>query len=179
MSNINKKSIVIMLDDVVNNFSENLAALGVDYNPKSNLVTERNYISIFFDDNGDLSETGRKAFCETKKDENGINFVNSFFDKGFTVILCTSRDIRLCYKETKEWLVTNKVKFSYLFTATAPAGLCIDMSVPYMVYNLPENGERNINIIGFDNENGKIAPKQIGEYKTYEEAFECIVTKSF
>ena len=174
MDELNKKSVLIMLDDVVNDFSVNLAALGVEYNPKSDLVTARNYISIFFKDNGDLSGIGLKAFCETKPDIEGIDFVNSLYDNGYAVVLCTSRDIRLCYEETKEWLDKNKVKYTYLFTATAPAGLCIDMDIPVMVYNLPENGEKNINLVGFKIENGKKLPVEIGVYKTFEEAEKCI-----
>lgn len=179
MDALNKKSVLIMLDDIVNDFSSNLSSLGVEYNPKSDLVTERNYISIFFKDNGDLSQIGLKAFGETKPDKDGIDFVNSLYDKGFAVVLCTSRDIRLCYEETKEWLDKNKVKYTHLFTATAPAGLCIDMDIPFMVYNLPEKGEKRINLVGFKEENGKKVPTEIGVYKTYEETEKCIVTASF
>lgn len=161
-------SILIMLDDVVNDFSKTLKNLGVQYNVETDNISERNFVSIFFEDNGDLTEIGKKAFCETNPREDGISLVNKFHKNGAKTVLCTSRDIRLCCDVTKDWLKKNKVNYDYIFTATAPAGLCADMGIPLMIYNLPDkNSEDNIFAVGFKNNNGRIEPYTLNTFKTY------------
>jgi len=175
------KAIVVMLDDVLNNFSDMLHDMGVRYNGKSQSISERRFISVFYTREGTLTPAAEKAMGEAVPRQDGIAFLDWLKDNGWTVVICTNRDIRLAYDITKKWLDGHQVKFDYLFTATAPAGFCIDMDIPFMVYNLPEGAENHINAVSFREAepDGQKEPFLLGDFQNFEEVKQCIQKVSF
>lgn len=160
-------NIMIMLDDTANYFTQAIRDLNIKYDNRFDDIANRNFANVFFDKHGNLTENGIKAFTQTKPFQDGIDFINSFHTDCSKVVLCTSRDIRLCYNETVLWLKTHGVLYDYLFTATAPAGLCLEMGIKIFIYNLPDEENRDhINICKFN----KDGNRELYEFSTFKEA---------
>lgn len=165
--------LAVMLDDTVNQFTKTIKQLDIVYDNRTDDIADRHFTAVFFDKYGNLTEKGRIAFTECEKKTEGIEFINSLNASCSKLILITSRDIRLCYKETISYLKKYSVTYDYLFTATAPAGLCADMGVDALIYNLPDgNLKDRIEICCFnDNKERKIT-----QFNNFKEALTWINT---
>lgn len=174
-----EKSIVVMLDDVINFFTKTLRELSVNYDPKTQSIAQRKFLSVFYTRTGELTPVAKKAMGETPPNPEGLGFLHWLKEGGWTVILCTNRDIRLCYGVTKNWLDRHGAEYDYIFTATAPAGLCIDMGCSFLVYNLPDEDGEHITVAGFPRPGrGEAQPVILGEFRTFEEVEQCIQSTS-
>lgn len=169
-----------MLDDVLNTFSQTLHEMGVRYNAKTQSISERRFISVFYTRLGKLTPIARKAMGETAPRPEGLAFLKWLKENGWTIILCTNRDIRLAYDITKMWLDLHNAEYDYLFTATAPAGLCIDIGSSFMVYNLPDGSVNHLSVVSFapsESGEGKL-PVVLGDFQSFEEVKQCIINAS-
>lgn len=174
-----EKSVVVMLDDVLNTFTDTLHKMGVSYNPKRQSISDRSFLSVFYTREGQLTPVAQKAMGKTPPRPDGLAFLRWLKEGGWTVILCTNRDIRLAYDVTKRWLDAHGAEYDYLFTATTPAGLCIDMESSFLVYNLPDDSGDHLNVVTFaPSPFGVKEPVVLGDFQTFEEVKQCIQNTS-
>jgi hypothetical protein len=175
------KTITVMLDDVLNNFTEMLNNLGIKYNAEKRSISDKKYLDIFYTPSGNLTPVAEKAMGSALARQDGVEFFKWLKDNGWTVLLCTNRDIRLTYDITKKWLEEHHVMYDYLFTATTPAGLCMDMNITFMVYNLPNGKDNHFNVVSFRMADGdeKKQPFLLGDFQNFGEVKKCILKTDF
>ena len=174
------KAITIMIDDVLNNFTQMLGDMGIEYNPKLETICDQKFRDIFYTPEGELTPAAKKAMGGTLAKRDGIEFSQWLKENGWTIVLCTDRDIRMAYDITKKWLDEQGVRYDYLFTATTPAGLCVDMDITLMVYNLPNGDENHFNVVCFKltAPDGQKRPFLLGDFQNFEEVKQCIQKKN-
>lgn len=174
------KAVTVMLDDIINNFSQTVNAAGVEFDARTQSIFDEKLAGVFTKPPGELTDLAVKVFTETAAKPDGIALLDWLKENGWIVVLCANRDIRLCYDITVNWLKKYNVAYDYIFTATSPAGLCMDMDIGLMIYNLPEGNKNNINVVSFpfSPADGQKQPLIIGEFKSFEEVKECILKSS-
>lgn len=174
-----QKAITVMLDDLATNFSALLTEMGIPYDARTQSIFDAKLVGVFTKPPGELTETAVRVFTDVTARDDGICFLRWLKARGFTIVLCVNRDIRLCYELTVNWLAQNAVPYDYLFTATAPAGLCMDMDIPLFVYNLPEGGYDDIQLVTFTGQGEQRQPEILGDFGNFEEVKQCVIKMGF
>jgi hypothetical protein len=175
------KAVTVMLDDIVNNFTPMLSSLGIEYDAKFQSISDQKFRDIFYTPTGELKPLAVKVMGSVSAKDDGIGFCKWLKENGWLVVLCTERDIRMSYDITKTWLDEHDVQYDYLFTATTPAGLCLDMAIPFMIYNLPKGFTDYLNLISFRtqaNDNQK-EPYALGDFQNFEDVKQCLQSLNF
>lgn len=174
-----QKAITVMLDDLATAFSATLEKLGIPYDAETQSIFDAKLVGYFTKPPGELTETAVQVFTGVPVRRDGADFIGWLKEQGFKVLLCVNRDIRLCYDITVKWLAQNGVQFDYLFTATAPAGLCMDMDIPLLAYNLPKGETDHIQLVTFTEENNRKQPEILGDFQDFEDVKQCVQKMRF
>lgn len=127
---------VIALDDLLNDFSEMLEAFGMGQYDKNDPVLRQFVYDI---KNGCLTDRGRQIMVFTHVDANGLQFFDWITRRGFTVLICTDRDLRFSYRETEKWLKMKGISHSGLFAVDDPIEFCQKIGARYFLFGLPKD----------------------------------------
>jgi hypothetical protein len=174
-----QKAITVMLDDLATDFSATLLDMGIAYDAETQSIFDAKLVGIFSKPPGELTKTAVRVFTDVPVRKDGVAFIGWLRARGFKVVLCVNRDIRLCYDITVNWLAKNGVQYDYLFTATSPAGLCMDMDIPLLVYNLPKGETDHIQLVAFADEQKRKQPEILGDFQDFEDVKQCVQKTGF
>lgn len=132
---IMQKTVVLALDDILNKYSKKLNAFHMGRYHKNDPIL-RNF--LYDMDNGDLTDAGRQIMQLAEPDTEGLQLTEWLSQKGFTVFICTDRDLRFAFKETEAWLKAQKVCYDGLFSADDPIEFCKKVGAQYFLFGMPD-----------------------------------------
>ena len=158
------RTIVVHLDDTLNNFTETLQRSKFPYNPADSLseVTFEEYLRKIRSgesDAGELSSTGysyfrykihRQCWQQARARPDGVAFLQGLRRNRWRIILCAQRDLRTAHDCTREWLQENDIPYDYLFMAADKILFCKAWGIQHLIdratVDTVDGGSREINV---------------------------------
>lgn len=141
-----EKEIAIIIDDVLNNFSEVLNQSGIIFDSRIHSVTNPLLKRCLYDYiSGQPTKPAFQAMNSTVQ-EQGAAFLRSLSERGWEIALCTNRDLRFAFETTKTWLQDNKIPYNYLIQTSDPIEFCQRSDIHYLISDRPYNSSINVNI---------------------------------
>jgi len=156
--------IAIDVDDTLNDFSETLARTEFVRDRSSPLSDEtfaRYLEKVRTDahDESDLLSTEYSYFRAKIHEEcyrrarprpDAVTFVHSLKEKGWTIVICTYRDLRRSGRSTREWLEQNDIPFDHLFMARNKIVFCRLWEIRYLIdddtFNILYGGAHGVEV---------------------------------
>lgn len=141
------RTIVINLDDTLNNFTETLQHGEFPYNPADSLseATFEHYLRKIRSEDAepnDLSSTAY-SYCrfkihlqcwqQARARPDGVEFMRWLKRHQWRIVICAQRDLRRAYDYTRVWLQENDIPFDYLFMASDKILFCEAWGVRHLV----------------------------------------------
>jgi hypothetical protein len=141
------RTIVVHLDDTLNNFTETLQQGEFPYNPADSLseATFAEYLEKIRSgesDSDDLSSTGYSYFrfkihlqCwqQARARPDGVAFLQGLRRDQWRIILCAQRDLRRAHDRTRAWLRENEIPYDYLFMAADKILFCKAWGIQHLI----------------------------------------------
>ncbi len=158
------KIIAVDLDDTLNNFTETLMGTSFVHGGAYPFSEE-----VFFAymarvrgaprDEGDLLST-EYAFFKYKIHQrcyelasaraDGVDFMRWLRAEGWTIVICTHRDLRRAGACTRQWLEENGIPFDHLFMAWNKIVFCRAWGIGHLVdddaFNIEHGGPHGVNV---------------------------------
>src|SRR5580692_188787 len=141
------RTIVVNLDDTLNNFTETLQHGEFPYNPADSLseaTFEHHLRKIRSGDSepGDLFST-EYSYCRFKihlqcwqrarARPDGVEFMQWLTRNQWRIVICVPRDLRRAHDCTRAWLQENDIPFDYLFMASDKIVFCKAWGIRHLV----------------------------------------------
>jgi hypothetical protein len=130
-----QKTFVLAVDDLLNDFSKKLRAFDREQCNKNDPALRE---FLYDMKNGRLTDAGQQIMGTAKPDADGIRFTEWLAQSGFTVFLCTDRDLRIAYHETEKWLKMQRTRYDGLFAADDPIEFCQQIGAQYFLFGMPD-----------------------------------------
>ena len=158
------RTIVVHLDDTLNNFTEILQQGEFPYNPADSLseATFAQYLQKIRSgesDPEDLSSTAfsycrfkihRQCWRQARARPDGVAFLQELRRNHWRIVLCAQRDLRLAHDCTREWLQENDIPYDYLFVAADKIAFCKAWGIQHLIdramVDTVDGGRREINV---------------------------------
>lgn len=141
------RTIVVNLDDTLNDFTETLQHGEFPYDPADSLpqATFERYLQHIRQGKpgpGELFST-EYSYCRFKihmrcwqlarARPDGVEFMQWLGRNGWRIVVCARRDLRRAHDCTKTWLQDNDIPFDYLFMAADRAVFCNAWGIRHLV----------------------------------------------
>ena len=171
------KTIAIDIDDTLNNFSEVLRDIEIDYanfryidKPtfdtwlkavKENSFNEE--LVKIQEFNSFYAHVHKQCYPLAKAKTDAAKFVQWLKANNWRIVILTYRDLRGIANNTKKWLIDNQIPFDYLFSADNKVLFCKIWDIKYLIddslFNIINAPLNNINMyypitkdtVGIDN----------------------------
>jgi len=158
------KVIAVDLDDTLNNFSEVLQNADFPYEPNPTLSRETHDAFIakiradHREDNPLLStpysflryRIHEQCYRLARAREDGVAFMRWLKQEGWTIVICTRRDLRRAETTTKQWLSANGIPFDYLFMVLNKIVFCKAWRIGHLVdddiFNVTHSGDYGLHL---------------------------------
>jgi len=141
------RSIVINLDDTLNNFTETLRHGDFPYSPAYSLseATFEQYLRKIRNGDpepGDLFSTSYSYCCfkihlqcwrQARARPGGVEFMQWLKRNQWQIIICAQRDLRRAHDCTRAWLQENDIPFDHLFMAADKVAFCKAWDIRHLV----------------------------------------------
>jgi 5'(3')-deoxyribonucleotidase len=141
------KIIAVDIDNVLNNFSATLAGSLFTHDDLYGLSAEEFSIYLDLVKRDVFPETEfltskfsdfryrihEQCYGMSQANQAGRQFMNWLKAKGWKIVICTKRNLRLTGKGTKRWLQANHIPYDYLFMAFNKIVFCKLWGVPYLI----------------------------------------------
>jgi hypothetical protein len=151
--------IAVDLDDTLNNFTEVLQ--GADFTPEPSPALSPETYSAFLakiradhrEDDPLLStpysflryKIHEQCYRLARAREDGVAFMRWLKAEGWTVVICTRRDLRRAEAVTRAWLSANEIPFDYLFMVLNKIVFCKAWRIGHLVdddvFNVTHSGD--------------------------------------
>jgi hypothetical protein len=161
---VGPQTIVVNLDDTLNNFTETLQHGEFPYNPADSLseaAFEHYLRKIRSGDSepGDLFST-EYSYCrfkihlqcwqQARTRPDGVEFMQWLRRNQWRIVICVPRDLRRAHDCTRAWLQENDIPFDYLFMASDKIVFCKAWGIRHLVdramVNFVHGGRHEVNI---------------------------------
>jgi len=158
------RTIVVHLDDTLNNFTETLHQSEFPYNPADSLseATFAEYLRKIRSgesDSDDLSSTGY-SYCrfkihmqcwqQARARPDGVAFLQGLRRNQWRIVICAQRDLRRAHDCTRAWLQENEIPYDYLFMAADKILFCKAWGIQHLIdratVDTVDGGRREINV---------------------------------
>ena len=147
------RTIAVDLDDTLNDFTETLGVIQVSNDSSYGLseATFADYLSKIrsnvADSSGLLStefsyfryRVHSLCYRAAKANAEGVAFMRWLREKSWTIVICTSRDLRRANDATRAWLKENDVPFDHLFMTSNKIVFCKAWGIEHLVDDDPFN----------------------------------------
>jgi len=158
------KVIAVDLDDTLNNFSEVLQSADFPYEPNPTLSPEtyRDFLAkIRLDqreDNPLLStpysflryRIHEQCYRLAQARADGIAFMRGLKLEGWTIVICTRRDLRRAEAATRTWLKANGIPFDHLFMVLNKIVFCKAWRIGHLIdddlFNVTHSADYGLNL---------------------------------
>lgn len=158
------KVIAIDLDDTLNNFSEVLQSAEFPYEPNPAMPREtyEDFVAKiradYREDNPLLStpysflryRIHEQCYRLARAREDGVRFVRELSAEGWTIVICTRRDLRRAEATTRAWLSAHGIPFDYLFMVLNKIVFCKAWRIGHLVdddvFNVTYSGDYGLNL---------------------------------
>ena len=141
-----KKKIAIIIDDVLNDFSEILNQSGILFDSRIHSVTDPLLKRCLYDyTSGQLKKSAFLAM-DSSVPEQAVAFLQSLSKHGWEIALCTNRDLRFAFETTKAWLSDNKIPYDYLIQTSDPIRFCQKSDIHYLISDRPCSISLNVTV---------------------------------
>ena len=148
-----ERIIAVDIDDTLNNFSQTLRETDFAYHPRYALGEERFHellakVKAGHSEPTELLSTEYsyfKAQIHLQIYERGqarpdaVEFMQDLRASGWTIVICTYRDLRRSSEITRAWLRANGIPFDYLFRANNKIVFCRSWGIRYLIDDDPLN----------------------------------------
>jgi len=158
------RTIVVNLDDTLNNFTETLQHGEFPYNPADSMseaTFEHHLRKIRSGDSepGDLFST-EYSYCrfkihlqcwqQARARRDGVEFTQWLKRNQWRIVICVPRDLRRAHDCTRAWLQENDIPFDYLFMASDKIVFCKAWGIRHLVdramVNAVHGGRHEVNV---------------------------------
>jgi hypothetical protein len=158
------KVIAVDLDDTLNNFSEILQSADFPYEPSPALSRET-YDAFLAKIRADHCEDNpllstpysflryrihEQCYRLARAREDGLEFMRWLKTEGWTIVICTRRDLRRAEATTRSWLSANGILFDYLFMVLNKIVFCKAWGIGHLVdddvFNVAHSGDYGLKL---------------------------------
>jgi len=182
------KYIAIDIDDTLNNFSETLKTSEFTYEDQDiyNKYIAKVKNDVIDEGNNELMNLRHSIHLQcyklAKLKPGALDFMQWLkYQKGYTIVLLTYRDLRYCIDDTKAWLKANRLPYDYIFKADNKIVFCNIWKIPILI----DDAKVNIISSGVDDYLQLYYPicthneNFVTEWTAYDEDFTLGNTKGF
>lgn len=141
------RTIVVNLDDTLNNFTETLQHGEFPYNPADSLpeATFEHYLRKIRRGDSEPSDLSTTAYsyCRFKVHlrcwqqarawPDGVEFMRWLKRNQWRIVICAQRDLRRAHDCTRAWLQENDIPFDYLFMVSDKIVFCKTWGIRHLV----------------------------------------------
>lgn len=141
------KVIAVVIDNVLNNFDATLTNTAFEYNKSYGLSHKEfnDYLAIIKNHGFAKSKFLITKFSDFRyhiheqcydfalANPDAIEFMHWLKANGWTVIICTKRDLRLTGLRTKKWLRDHQIPYNYLVMTSNTIVFCKLWNIPYLI----------------------------------------------
>jgi hypothetical protein len=182
------RTIVVDLDDTLNDFTETLCQGRFPYDAGYALPEEtfhRCLEGIRHDtpEAGDLLSTEYSflrykihAQCHrtARARADGVAFMRWLRRQGWRIVICTQRDLRRANDDTRAWLRENDIPFDHLFMARNKIVFCSAWGIAHLVdddvFNIAHGGRYGVNVYyPVMEKHGSLPAHSARGFRTFEE----------
>lgn len=158
------KVIAVDLDDTLNNFCEVLQNADFPYEPNPALSRET-YDGFLTKIRADHREDNpllstpysflryrihERCYGLARAREDGVAFMRWLKQEGWTIVICTRRDLRRAEATTRAWLSANDIPFDHLFMVLNKIVFCKAWRIGHLidddVFNVTYSGDYGLNL---------------------------------
>lgn len=170
--------IVVVIDEVLNFYTEMLVSEGIHYQNKNDPCLRARLYDM---NRGRLTPEGAKVMRTVKPRKDGVALTRRLKSSGWTIVLCTDRDLRIAYGITVTWLREQRIQYDYLFTADRLIEFCEGIDARYLIFGLPDDYGLKIELYCFSK--AANVPEQyafeVMEFRSFEGVEQWIQRKGF
>ena len=146
MIQLMKKKIAIIIDDVLNNFSEMLNQSGILFDSRIHSVTDPLLKRCLYDYISGQPQKSAFQAMNSAVPEQAAAFLQSLSKHGWEITLCTNRDLRFAFEITKTWRSDNIIPYDYLIQTNDPIEFCQKADIHYLISDRPYSISLNVTV---------------------------------
>lgn len=129
-----EKVIAVAIDDILNNFSQMLNNAGIIFDNRIHSMSDPKLKQCLYDYNsGGITAAADMAMGSAGAVHGCSEALHALISVGWTVVLCTQRDLRFAYSVTVKWLRDNDMTYSYLVQTDDYTDLCRRAGIDILV----------------------------------------------